>query len=160
MLCKTVLPMLHPSPYLLLILINLTATKSEAEAWVAIQTNVSISFTSETHSKKHYLGARARALFSAALWQKIRRRGQKTTRGTTKRRTMRADNKNKVPRGHRIVSCCSRIYSARRCPWHCVYFIIRTRTCFSSSISGGIAVIITALHAQNALNEFIHSPRK
>jgi hypothetical protein len=67
MLCKTVLPMLHPSPYLLLILINLTATKSEAEAWVAIQTNVSISFTSETHSKKHYLGARARALLSRSL---------------------------------------------------------------------------------------------
>lgn len=73
---------------------------------------------------------------------------------------MRADNKNKVPRGHRIVSSSSRIYSAQAglpCPWHCVYFIIRTRTCFSSSISGGIAVIITALHAQNALNEFIHS---
>jgi hypothetical protein len=86
----------------------------------------------------------------------------KKRRGTTKRRTMRADNKNKVPRGHRIVSSSSRIYSAQGlpCPWHCVYFIIRTRTCFSSSISGGIAVIITALHAQNALNEFIHSPRK
>lgn len=111
--------MLHPGrgryPYLLLIPINLmTRNKNEAEAWEAIQTNVSISFTSETQQEtlsgcarsalshlfpqqlvglKGERGCCSRLITDAQrlchkfllqirplLWQKIRRRGQKTTR--------------------------------------------------------------------------------
>lgn len=75
--------MLHPGrgryPYLLLILINLmTRNKNDAEAWEAIQTNVSISFTSETQQETLSGCPRGRSSLSSlsttARWPQRRKR--------------------------------------------------------------------------------------